>query len=144
MCLIWVDNLINTPIIFYLISNCKHRVMQDECQGTNVSLLRSLFYCPQLPALSHMWRSNVQCPAGTPDGSRGEEGVVDLIRGYLPRIFKFAEISISGYFPASLTKSISSIPFTYLSKKAGMITFIISIVLFPSIGPIRARTIGTG
>ena len=57
------------------------------------------------------------------------------IRGYLPRVFRFAEISISGYFPASLTKSISPVPFKYLSKKAGTRTFIISIVLFPSIGP---------
>ena len=36
MCPKWANNLINRPIIFWLIYDCKHRVIQDESQGTHI------------------------------------------------------------------------------------------------------------
>ena len=46
MCPLWTDNLINKPIIFWLIYDFKHRVMQDESQGTHMG--KDIFLTPMV------------------------------------------------------------------------------------------------
>jgi len=39
MCPYWDHNLINRPIFFWQISDCKHRVIQNESQGTRIGII---------------------------------------------------------------------------------------------------------
>ena len=46
MCPLWTDNLINKPIIIWLIYDCKHRVMQNESKGTQMG--KDIFPTPMV------------------------------------------------------------------------------------------------
>gem|GEM_PF-6881438 len=96
----------------------------------------------QLRIQKYQWPNTMIPVSGYKDLAIHAVRLSALARFYSDSIF--VAISISSYLFARSTMSIFCFPLRYLSKNAGMITFIISTVLFPSIGPRRKRMDGTG